>query len=367
MEPMDDQRRQQQREPWDQFGWLMGVVWVFFLHFPISGAIDSDADPVAKAVAVGALLLFGAAYIAGFIWITTVPDYGTIWRRALPLIVVLSALMTVALLLVGVTAFGAMPFVIAVAMFAGPLRRSLALGLGLLAIEVVVLLATGSLPGAWVLPMPAVIVILMTWLVRWVIEKQNAHEDLARWLDIVAERERVARDVHDTLGHSLTVVTVKAELAGRLIDLDPAAAKAEIEQIRSLSREALGEVRATVAGLRVARLADEIASARIALEGAGIAHDIPDDAEVVDPRHRLVAAWTLREAVTNVVRHSRAAQCRVEFAPDRISVEDDGVGVPPQVADGGLRSMRERAEAGGATLTVEPGPDGRGTRVEVRW
>lgn len=173
--------------------------------------------------------------------------------------------------------------------------------------------------------------------------------------------------MHDTLGHSLTVVTVKAELAGRLIDLDPEAAKAEIEQIRSLSREALAEVRATVAGLRVARLADEIVAARQALEGAGIAHDIPDDAEVVDPRHRLVAAWTLREAVTNVVRHSRAARCTVEFAPDCIAVEDDGVGTPVEVAANGVRSMRERAEAAGAALTVGPGREGRGTRVEVRW
>lgn len=367
MDPMDDQRPRPQRDPWDRFGWLMGVVWVFFLYFPISGAIGTDADPAAKAVAITALALFGVVYVAGFVWITSVPDDDAIWRRALPLLVVLCALLAAALLLVGVTAFGAMPFVVAVAMFSGPLGRSLGLALGLLAIELVVLIATGALPGSWVLPIPALIVIMMTWLVRWVTEKQSAHEDLARRLEIVAERERVARDVHDTLGHSLTVVTVKAELAGRLIDLDPAAAKAEIEQIRSLSREALAEVRATVAGLRVARIADEIASARIALEGAGIAHDIPDDAEVLDPRHRLVAAWTLREAVTNVVRHSRASRCTVGFAPDRIWVEDDGSGIPPQAAAGGLRSMRERAEAGGAVLTVGPGAGGRGTRVEVRW
>jgi two-component system sensor histidine kinase DesK len=367
MDRMDEQRMHPQRDPWDRFGWLMGVVWVFFLYFPIAGALSADVDPSSRAVAVAALVLFGVIYVAGFVWITTVPDVDAIWRRSLPLLVVLCGLMSVALLLVGITAFGAMPFVIAVAMFSGPLGRSLLLALGLLATELVVLVATGSALAAWVLPLPAVIVILMTWLVRWVTDRQSEHEDLARRLEIVAERERVARDVHDTLGHSLTVVTVKAELAGRLIDLDPAAARREIDQIRSLTREALAEVRATVAGLRVARLADEIASARLALEGAGIAHDIPDDVGVVDPRHRIVAAWTLREAVTNVVRHSRAARCAVEFGPDRIAVEDDGIGTPADVAATGLRGMRERAEVAGATLTVGPGRGARGTRVEVRW
>lgn len=367
MEPMDEQSTHAQRDPWDRFGWLMGVVWVFFLYFPISGAMTSDAEPAAKTAAVTALLLFGAVYVVGFVWITTVADLGTVWRRALPLLVVLCALLAVAVLLVGITALGALPFVVAVAMFSGPLHRSLALALGLLAAELALLIATGTLPQGWMLPLPAAIVILMTWLVRWVTGKQSEHEDLARRLEIVAERERVARDVHDTLGHSLTVVTVKAELAGRLVDLDPAAAKAEIEQIRSLSREALAEVRATVAGLRVARLADELAAARLALEGAGIAHDIPDDAGAVDPRHRIVAAWTLREAVTNVVRHSRATRCRVELTPRGLTVTDDGMGIPAGIAETGLRSMRERAAAAGAALTVGPGPDGRGTRVEVRW
>ena len=93
---------------------------------------------------------------------------------------------------------------------------------------------------------------------------------MSRELALVAERERVARDVHDVLGHSLTVVTVKAELAERLVDLDPERAKAELAEIQTLSRQALAEIRATVGGLRAARLGDELASARTALAGAGI-------------------------------------------------------------------------------------------------
>src|SRR5690606_543184 len=126
------------------------------------------------------------------------------------------------------------------------------------------------------------------------------------------ERERVARDVHDVLGHSLTVVSVKAELAERLVDVDPARARAELVEIQSLTREALAEIRATVSGLRVARLGDELVAARTALTGAGIEADLPENPDVVDPRHRIVVAWVLREAVTNVVRHSGATRCTVE-------------------------------------------------------
>ena len=144
-------------------------------------------------------------------------------------------------------------------------------------------------------------------------DRGEDYERMSRDLAIVEERERVARDVHDVLGHSLTVVTVKAELAERLVDLDPERAKGELAEIQALSRQALAEIRATVGGLRVARLGDELASARTALAGAGIEAHVPDDPGAVDPRHRTVLAWVLREATTNVVRHSDADACWVEL------------------------------------------------------
>ena len=110
----------------------------------------------------------------------------------------------------------------------------------------------------------------MTAAIRLMTDRGQEYEAMSRELALVAERERVARDVHDVLGHSLTVVTVKAELAERLVDLDPERAKAELAEIQALSRQALAEIRATVGGLRLARLDDELASARTALVGAGI-------------------------------------------------------------------------------------------------
>ncbi|MGV9769913.1 sensor histidine kinase [Microbacterium sp. NPDC003461] len=382
--------------PWARFSWTLGVVWVVCMFFPIASALESDAPPVARAAAVVLLVLFAALYVASFVWLTLSRSWAQAGRRGLPALAVMTVLMLIAVALVGVGALGAAPFLVAIAMFSGPRAGSFALASAIAVALVVALAVSGRLTDYWGILLPAAFVLVTCGLVRIVDGAQDEHNELVRQLAVVEERERVARDVHDVLGHSLTVVTVKAELAERLVERDPAAAREELAQIRSLTREALAELRATVAGLRVARLADELEAARAALADAGIAADVADDAETVDPRHRIVVAWTLREAVTNVVRHSRASRCTVRLEPHGIVVEDDGVGTPSDIAASGLRGIRERAEAAGATLTVgaarelvaadasgpagsgtpgaeTPGargariPGARGTRVEVRW
>lgn len=362
-DPHDDRAT----EPWDRFAWLMGVVWVFFLYFPLQATFSAGLDQKATAASALSQILFGIVYIVGFIAVSRARDAEAAWRRAWPVLVVLALLTVFPLMFVGVEALGVVPFAMAMAMFSTTLRRSLALAGAMFALLVVAVVASGRIGDLWILFVPGVIVMTMTGLVRWVSERQEAHEAVARQLDLVAERERVARDVHDALGHSLTVVTVKAELAERLIERDPEAARREIAQIRSLSREALAEVRATVAGLRVTRLVDEIEAARVALAGAGVACEIRGAADDVDPRRRIIVAWTLREAVTNVVRHARATRCAIALEHDGLVVEDDGVGISPSDAASGLRGVRERAEAAGATVSVGPRAGARGTRVEVRW
>ena len=204
-------------------------------------------------------------------------------------------------------------------------------------------------------------------LVVRVLERRGAeHRALTDHLAVTTERERVARDVHDVLGHSLTVVTVKAELAERLVDTDPERAKAELAQIRDLTRQSLAEIRATVGGLRVARLTDQIASTHEALENAGISSELTGDPSAVDPRHRVVLAWSLREAVTNVVRHSSASTCRIELGSDFLTVDDDGEGLRGRREGNGLRGLRERVAFAGGTVEVGPGPSGEGTRLKVQ-
>ena len=363
--------------PWQRFGWLMGVIWLVFLVFPLISAATAPVHVVWRVVAVAAVVAFGALYAYGFVRLMR-PGVPEPTRQATMFLLAMVAMFVVTGLIVGVDAFGMTVFLLTFGMFHQPLRRAFLLAFGWIAVTFAVLAVTGSLASHGFFLGILSVVGIMTGVVRWLDERQGDHDRLAAELNLVAERERVARDVHDVLGHSLTVITVKSELAERLVDADPEAAKTELAQIRSLTREALAEIRATVAGLRVARLADELANAREALTAAGIAAELPENADVVDPRHRLMLAWVLREAVTNVIRHAGASQCTVQLGASLLVVADDGVGpgsaltassaqrTPAAGSSTGLRGVAERVKGAGATLEITAA-DGGGTRLEVRW
>lgn len=204
-------------------------------------------------------------------------------------------------------------------------------------------------------------------------ERERAHarlrlaQDEAERLARIAERERIARDLHDLLGHSLSVVVLKAELASKLADRDPQRAAREIRDVERIARQALTEVRSAVSGYRAAGLAGELANARLALEAAGVEASISVDTERLDPEREGVLALALREAVTNVVRHARATTCAVtlETSGGRalLTVTDDGVGgSAPEGA--GLAGMRERLSAIGGVLERD-GTGGTTLRVAV--
>lgn len=195
---------------------------------------------------------------------------------------------------------------------------------------------------------------------------RTAQEQVA---DLAAERERsrVARDVHDILGHSLTVITVKAELAGRLMDAGSPAARDEVTQIEQLSRGALADVRATVHGYRGVSISGELAAARAALESAGVTAELPGSTDQVPSDRRELAGWVVREAVTNVVRHAEASVCRVSLDGRSIEVVDDGCGPSSSPSSGsGLAGLRERVETAGGRMTVGRSDLG-GFRVRVIW
>ena len=180
-----------------------------------------------------------------------------------------------------------------------------------------------------------------------------AQEEIAR-LATIAERERIAGDLHDLLGHTLSVIVLKSELAAKLLTRDPGRAAAEIAEVERVSREALGEVRRAVRGFRAATLADELVRARAVLETAGVR--VAVEAMVVEGIARDVehgAAMIVREAVTNVVRHAKATQCRISArARDGrlvVQIEDDGVG-GTVIEGAGIESMRARAREIGGTL-----------------
>jgi two-component system sensor histidine kinase DesK len=183
-------------------------------------------------------------------------------------------------------------------------------------------------------------------------------------LAVRQERSRVARDMHDILGHSLTVITVKAELAGRLLEDDPARAATEIAEVEDLARGALADVRATIAGYRGVSILSELANAKTALEASGIEATLPASVDVVPAAHRELFGWVVREGVTNVVRHSQATHCVVELGADYVQVTDDGRGAADDGNGSGLAGLSERVAAAGGTMTAGSLPGG-GFRLKV--
>lgn len=190
----------------------------------------------------------------------------------------------------------------------------------------------------------------------------EARAELAR-LAAENERSRIARDLHDLLGHSLTTISVKAELAERLTRVDPAAAALEIHEVASLGRRALGDVRAAVSSYRDVNLAGELATGRELLRAAGIVGDLPPAVDVVDDASQELFGWVVREGLTNVVRHSHANTCQVRFSAGTVEIVDDGVGGPASCGNG-LAGLAERVATAGGLL--EAGPiEPRGWRLAV--
>ena len=191
-------------------------------------------------------------------------------------------------------------------------------------------------------------------------------------LAAVAERERIARDLHDVLGHTLSVIVLKAELAYRLVNADPARAANEMADVEKTARTALAEIREAIGGYRSRGLAAEIEAARHTLDSAGVtlvAESIPANTAKLSPQEETALSLALREAVTNIVRHARATTCRLRFVNEdgrrRLVVEDDGQHAVAREGNG-LRGMRERVESLGGHFSLERGTAPQsGTRLIV--
>jgi two-component system sensor histidine kinase DesK len=212
----------------------------------------------------------------------------------------------------------------------------------------------------WMLFQPALVV--MVGLGNIVAaEDRRRNEQLRRANESVeemaklAERERIARDLHDVLGHTLSVIALKSELASKLAEIDPARAVQEIREVERVSREALSEVRAAVEGYRGQGLRGELQRAAQTLDAAGVSLTTDVAAVTLPPKQETALALAVREAITNVVRHAGAKTCRISLKEQGgkvvLRIEDDGVGGVPREGNG-LAGMRERVAAIGGTVNV---------------
>ncbi|MEV4448721.1 sensor histidine kinase [Streptomyces mirabilis] len=210
-------------------------------------------------------------------------------------------------------------------------------------------------------------------LIRTTIALREARATVAQ-LAANEERLRLARDLHDLLGHSLSLITLKSELAGRMLPDHPEKAAQQVADIEQVSRQALVDVREAVTGYRRPRLSGELAGAQVALTAAGVTADLPAEPDLTDvaEESESALAWALREAVTNVVRHSGARRCTVELVRRQtldgpmleLSVEDDGSGGSGHGPGNGLTGLTERLEKVGGAL--EAGRVRHGFRLVAR-
>ena len=219
---------------------------------------------------------------------------------------------------------------------------------------------------------------VMTFVVGTIINVEHASQekdaalalshDEVRRLAATAERERIGRDLHDLLGHTLSLITLKLELSRKLFERDPARAKSEMEDAERVAREALAQVRSAVTGIRATDLAAELASAKLLLETTQVQLDYAPPPQGLPPEVERGLALVLREAVTNISRHAQAVQAQVEFVREdnavQLRVRDNGRG-GVSVDGNGLSGMRDRVRALGGSLSVDS-PRAGGTQLLVR-
>jgi len=354
------------RSPWTSFIHLVWSVWVFLTPALSGGAFGFSWTWLGLTLVSYPLFLFAYA--------TSV--------FASPRRAHLAALSMVAMCLALLPWYpsGLSYFVFGCVMLQPRRSRSVLRYLGTIAVLNVILISYARYIGypwqalVWMPTVTAIIGVIV------MVERINRERDSAlklshdevRRLAALAERERIGRDLHDLLGHTLSMVALKSDLAGRLLDRDLAAARNEIGEVSRVAREALAQVRRAVSGIRAAGIAAELAAAKLLLETDGVAFDYRFDAEfagnALPAGVEVALAMTVREAATNIQRHARAQRAEASFGMEGgdavLRIVDDGRG-GAIVPGNGLCGMRERLEGLHGSLRIDAGPR-RGTRVEAR-
>lgn len=352
---------------------LYSAIWTAFLAVPLALIVWwSNASVPVRVLAAAATLVFGVAYVLALGRqgetddTIEAPMTARRWRHALASAVLLIAIAALTVPALGLGAFSYAPFLASLGVFSLPLRIGLVWsGVLVTAMLVTTILVGGDLASAEVSsPLIVIVFILgMRLILGQSVREKRAQQELL----VVREREEISRDVHDILGHTLTAVSLKSQLARRTLRTDPDRAEAELDEVLRLTQVALDDVRATVGRLRIPDLASQLDEVVATLEDAGIAVTVRGGWRDWSPRRRALTAWALREGSTNLLRHADAERCTITFAPDRFEIVDDGDGI--RAAEGhGLTGLRRRAAADGGTLLVEPARPGAarpGTRLAV--
>jgi two-component system, NarL family, sensor histidine kinase DesK len=348
---------------WRDLVWALP--WLLFQAFPVVDLVSTPRPVWVRLVGAAGLLAFTLAYLGVFR-----RAFGrcgpALWRM------VLVAVLGVALgVWLGSSWAGLMIYVSAAVGVALPTRWIAPAVLGAAGVCAAVVAAHGQLGELFFLPVLCVLSAVALQGTRHLVsvnaQLSEARDELARNA-VAEERMRFARDLHDLLGHSLSLVALKSELAGRLAERDPVRARREMADVEAAARRALAEVRDAVSGYRQVGCAQALAEARSALSAAGIGLRTPAAVPALPGTVDTVLGWVVREATTNVLRHSGARSVTVDVVVTEdgatLTVTDDGRG--PTATDGGagLAGLAERVAALGGTVESGPAPR-RGFRLRA--
>ncbi|SNS94887.1 two-component system, NarL family, sensor histidine kinase DesK [Geodermatophilus pulveris] len=357
------------RPRWYRLSWALP--WLLFQFFPVADLVTTDRPPAVRLAAGAGLVVFTAVYLDVFRRAFGGGGGGSGDRGpVLGRLAVVAGLGLVLAATMGPPWAGLLIYVSAAAAAALPQRWVWPAVLAAAAVCAAVVTLGGD-GGPLILPVMCLLTAFALRGTRHLVsvnaELVEARDELARSA-VAEERLRFARDLHDLLGHSLSLIALKSELAGRLAERDPARARAEMADVEAAARRALAEVREAVSGYRQVGLALALAEARAALSAAGVGlwapSAVPDLPGPVDA----VLGWVVREATTNTLRHSGARTLTVGLSRSGedlvLTVTDDGRG-PGGPPGAGLTGLAERLRGFGGRLEHGPAPGG-GFRLAAR-
>jgi two-component system sensor histidine kinase DesK len=354
-----------QGRPRGRFGRPAALIWLAFIVFPLIDAVTNKGPVVGHVLAIAGAALF----VAGYVWLVlhafgTTP---TLFTQAVCVgLVALAVLLTV----LDRPAWGflftycaACTAVIVAPRYSFPSVTALTT-----LAAACCLIGGGGAGGAFGYGASTIGIGLLMVLMRDLrirnAELLDARAELAR-VAVAEERERFARDLHDLLGHTLSVIALKAELAGKLLPGSPERAAREVEDVEDVARKALGEVRLAVSGYHQPTLDGELAGARLALAAAGIEANVVRSEVTLAPEVEAVLAWSVREGATNVIRHSGARQCTIGLTVGLVEavveVLDDGSGCRGETAGNGVPGGN--GASAGSRVSAGNGLSGLGARA----
>lgn len=352
-------------EFWSKFGWWVSGVWLFFLIFPVLDLIQNPHPLTVRVIGLSLLVIYAGVYLRGYRRHSKSVGYGgSTATEARVYFGIMALIVVVSIPVLESGTLGLLPFLSSYAAFLLGRRFTYATYSAVAVLAIALPLFYGTLLDMiFLVGLNFVLMAIYTVTVT-AIEHSVAADELKSDYLVVSEQERMARDVHDGVGHSLTALHLKAQLALRLIDEGQIArARTEVEALSTLALAALDSVRTTVHGMSRGDLGGELAELQRSCTDSGIALTVVGQADLVPAALRSHVAWVLREALTNVLRHAHATGVWVTLSATMVSIEDDGDGISGKEGHG-IRGMRERARLFDASCTVGESSLG-GTRVQI--